>query len=66
MNKDWHWSALSAHPSITIADIASNPELNWNYVEILRNPNLTYEDVKNLARIGCIRWFIIEYNLFKN
>ena len=33
------WFHISQNPNITFDDIIKNPEINWNWPSISRNPN---------------------------
>jgi hypothetical protein len=50
----WSWSDIARHKDITIADIASHPDLPWSYLNgrgISNNPNLTHQDILNYPHL---------------
>jgi hypothetical protein len=50
--------------SITMDDIANNPNIKWNYESVSYNPNLTLDFVKDNPD-KCWNWGEISDNPFK-
>ncbi len=43
-DKNWDMKALSANPNITMEMIFNHPEIPWDYLSMLENPNYVLDD----------------------
>jgi hypothetical protein len=48
-----NWYYISKHPNIKWDDFINNPTLNWNIFSLMKNPNITDEQITEQIKKEC-------------
>src|SRR5271154_1494345 len=52
-DKNWNWQTVASNPNLPLGEITGYDKAQWDYEEVIYNPNMTWECIKNnLSRFG--------------